>query len=275
MNSRMPYPQLLRQLIGLLMCLNSFIVSAGPVDCGTRPISLGVFPFGYGYYEVNGEGKGTFKDLADELGKRTGCSFITQVMPLARIWEDLANGRLDINVGGIQTVERERVAWFFPYLTAKYSTFLRTSIAPSVRNADDFIGQTTLRFGFVRNGAAGKKNGLWLDRMREAGRLEESANYETLFEKLEKGRIDGLFASPSVSRKYIKDLHLEGQVVVQEWFPDDPGVLAGLMLSRKRFSEAEATRWGTLIQEMRSDGTLERIFVRHMPVVEAKKQLYF
>ena len=91
------------------------MVSAGPVDCGTGPISFGFFPFGYGYYEVNGEGKGTFKDLADELGKRTGCSFIAQVMPLARIWEDLANGRLDINVGGIQTVERERVAWFFPY----------------------------------------------------------------------------------------------------------------------------------------------------------------
>lgn len=251
------------------------MVSAGPVDCGTGPISFGFFPFGYGYYEVNGEGKGTFKDLADELGKRTGCSFIAQVMPLARIWEDLANGRLDINVGGIQTVERERVAWFFPYLTAKYSTFLRTSIAPSVKNADDFMRQTTLRFGFVRNGAAGKKNGLWLDRMREAGRLEESANYETLFEKLEKGRIDGLFASPSVSRKYIKDLHLEGQVVVQEWFADDPGVLAGLMLSRKRFSEAEAARWGALIQEMRRDGTLQRIFERHMPVAEARKQLDF
>jgi polar amino acid transport system substrate-binding protein len=271
----MPYPRLLRQLLGLLMCLNSFMVSAGPVDCSSRPITLGFFPFGYGYYEENGVGKGTFKDIADELVKRTGCSSVTQVMPLARIWEDLANGHLDINIGGIQTDERDRVAWFFPYLTAKYSTFLRISIAGSVRNADDFIGQTTLRFGFVRNGAAGKKNGLWLDKMREAGRLEESANYETLFEKLEKGRIDGLFASPSVSRKYIKDLHLEGQMVVQEWFPDDPGVLAGLMLSRKRFSEAEATRWGALIQQKRRDGTLKRIFESHMPVAEARKQLDF
>ena len=268
-------PRRVQLLALVLICLTASGTWAGPVDCGSRQITLGFFPFGYGYYEVNGEGKGTFKDLADELGKRTGCSFITQVMPLARIWEDLASGRLDINVGGIQTDERERVAWFFPYLTAKYSTFLRTSIAPSVRNADDFMGQSTLRFGFVRNGAAGKKNGLWLDKMRAAGRLEESANYETLFEKLGKGRIDGLFASPSVSRKYIKDLHLEGQLLVQEWFPDDPGVLAGLMLSRQQFSEAEATRWGALIQEMRGDGTLKSIFERHMPAAEARKQLDF
>ena len=124
-------------LVKALICLSAASSWAGPVDCGNKPISLGFFPFGYGYYEVNGEGKGTFKDLADELIKRTSCSFTSDVMPLARIWEDIANGRLDINIGGIQTEERERVAWFFPYLTAKYSTFLRKSIAHTVRNEDD------------------------------------------------------------------------------------------------------------------------------------------
>jgi polar amino acid transport system substrate-binding protein len=275
MKHQMKPPNLCLLLVGLLLSLASFIVSAGPVDCGTKPISLAFFVFGYGYYEEDGQAKGLFKDVADEFTRRTGCSFITQVMPIPRIWEDVANGKLDVGIASIQTVERDQYSWIVPYLATKSYALIRVSTAGKVRTAEDFLDQKELLFGVVRGWKYGIGQEKWLEKMRQAGRVEESASYEILFEKLKAGRVDGLFSAPNAYRKMIKDLHLDAEIAIHDWFEQEKGIPGGFMLSKNRFSEAEALRWKAVIREMRSDGTLERMFRRYYTPQETRNWLDF
>jgi polar amino acid transport system substrate-binding protein len=275
MNKRMTSRKLAGLLSGFLLALISYTALAVPVDCGSKPIGLAYFEFGFFYFENDGHGKGIDKDVVDELAVRTGCKFVTQVMPRARVFVDLASGELDMSVVGIKTPEREQFAWFIPYATAKNYTLVVGTAGSSVRDAEGFLNRSQLQFGVVRGFKHGEEQDKWLEKMRQAARVEESASVNILFEKLKLGRINGMFSQPAVYRKNMKDMNMGSEVSIQDWFPSDKGVIGSLMLAKARFSEAEAARWGNIIREMRTDGTMERIFARYVSAAEAKKLLVF
>jgi polar amino acid transport system substrate-binding protein len=262
-------------LPGLLLSLSPAWAAAGPVDCGQRPIRLAFFEFGYQYYEKEGQGHGIDKDLVDELAKRSGCQFSTQVLPRARVWADLASGELDMSVAGIQNPERDRFAWFAPYERAKNYAVLRLATAASVQRRADFLAQSPLQFGVVRGFKHGDELDQWLEPLRQAQRVQESASVNLLVEKLKLGRIDGLFAQPTVYRKLLQDQQMEGEVVLQDWAPQDKGVIGSLILAKSRFSAAEAVRWQALVRALHRDGTLARIYRRYVSAQEARQMLDF
>lgn len=243
--------------------------AAGPVDCGSRPIRLAFYEYGYLY----DQDRGIDRDVVDELVRRTGCAFEFQVMPRARIWADLAAGTLDMSVSGIQTAERDRFAWFAPYLSMKNYALVHASLAAQVRHAEDFLAQPELTFGVVRAFRHGAEQDRWLDRLRRAGRVQESPDVETLFRKLAQGRVDALFSQPPVYRKYLLDQNLRDTVAILDWTPGEQGVPHGLILARSRFSEAEAGRWRSVLKQMRDDGSLKRIFSRYLPPADVERLL--
>lgn len=262
-------------LSGLLISLAPAWADAGPVDCGQRPIRLAFFEFGYQYYELDGQGKGIDKDLVDELARRTGCKFSTQVMPRARVWAELASGQLDMSVAGIQNPERDRFAWFAPYERAKNYAVLRLATAARVHKSADFAAQNQLQFGVVRGFKHGDALDQWLGSLRQAQRVQESARVNQLIEQLKLKHIDGLFAQPAVYRKLLQDHRMEDEVVVQDWAPQDKGVIGSLILAKSRFSRLEAARWQALVQTLHRDGTLARIFQRYLSAEEARQMLDF
>lgn len=277
MTFSMPYPMTsLRGLVlGLLVSLSPAWAAAGPVDCGSRPIRLAYFEFGYQYYEQDGQGHGIDKDLVDELARRSGCQFSTQVLPRARVWADLATGELDMSVAGIQNPERDHFAWFAPYERIKNYAVLRLASAASVRQRTDFLAQANLQFGVVRGFRHGDELDQWLEPLRQAQRVQESASVNMLLEKLKLGRIDGLFAQPVVYHKLLHDQQMEGEVVLQDWAPDDKGVIGSLILAKSRFSQVEAVRWQALVRGLHRDGTLARIFRRYVSAEDARRMLDF
>jgi polar amino acid transport system substrate-binding protein len=262
-------------LLGSLLNLSPVWAAAGPVDCGQRPISLAYFEFGYQYYEKDGQGHGIDKDLVDELAKRTGCQFSTQSMPRARVWAELASGSLDMSVAGIQNAERDRFAWFAPYERSKNYVVLRLTTVASVHQWADFSAQNALQFGVVRGFKHGDELDQWLDPLRQTQRVQESASVSQLFEKLKHKHIDGLFAQPVVYRKLLQDHQMEDEVALQDWAPQDKGVVGSLILAKSRFSRGEAARWQALMQELKRDGTLARIFRRYVSAEEVSKMLDF
>lgn len=258
-----------------LLLAGSQTVSAGPIDCGNKPIKVGYFKLGYRFYVENGQEKGMNVDILEELRKRTGCKFVTQEMSFARIMSDLASGDLDVSLSGIWSAERERTLWMIPSIASKNYAVIGAAARSSVRNAEDFLGNSKLQFGVVRGYTHGKELDKWLIKMRQAGRVEESANVDLLFEKLKLGRIDGMFSFPFVYRKRLSELKIENAVSIQDWSPGDKGIVGCTMLTKSRFSENEAGRWRALIQQMHSDGTLRRIFTRYVTAAEAEKMLDF
>lgn len=262
-------------LSGMLLGLNSLTALAGAVDCGSGPIRLAFFEFGLFYFEKDGQSKGIDKDVVDELTKRTGCTFKTQVLPRARIWRDLKGGNLDMTVAAVQNPERDSYAWFVPYLAAKNYALLRTTTASAVRSAGDFLNQNELQFGVVRGFKHEETLDIWLERMRKSQRVQESTEVELLFRKLKMGRIDGIFSQPYVYRKFIKEMKMEGNVVIQDWAPKEKGVVGNIMFSKRHFSKDDAARWQTVMHGLRADGTLKRIFMRYMPEEDVKNLLNF
>jgi len=257
-------------IIKRLSCLVLFVsmfsttVIAGPVNCGDKPISLSFFDFGLFYFDKNGQGEGISQDVIDELIKRTGCKFITQVMPRARTWNDLATGNLDMTVDGIENQQRKSFGWFIPYNKIKNYAVIKTKAGTTVRGPENFRDQSQLLFGVVRSFDHGEELEKWLDQMRIEKRVEESVNIDILFNKLMLGRIDALFAPPAVYRKFLRDLNIENDVEIQDWAPTDKGIIASLVLAKSRFSEADAKDWGNLIKEMRRDGTFKQIFSTYL-----------
>jgi len=267
-------------LVACLFCLTLCVpvneaISGGLIDCGSKPIKVGYFKLGYRFYIENGQEKGMNVDIIQEFRKRTGCKFVAQEMSFARIMADLASNELDVSLSGIWSKERERTLWMIPSIASKNYAVIGAGAGSSVRNAQDFLNNSKLQFGVVRGYTHGKELDKWLNKMRQSGRVEESANVDILFEKLKEGRIDGMFSFPFVYRKAISDLKLENKVFIQDWSPEDKGIIGCTMLNKSRFSEIESKRWNALIQQMHEDGTLKRIFIRYVTEDEANKMLDF
>lgn len=262
-------------IVGLAAFMTASLCLAGPLDCGSRPISLAFFDFGFLYYEKDGQGQGIDKDLTDEIAKRSGCRFTTQSMPRARVWADLESGDLDMSVSGIQTPERDRFAWFVPYTSIKNVVLLRAASTTNVTRPQDFLARSQLRFGVVRGFTHEAPLNRFIAQLRPAQRIEESASVSLLFEKLKLGRVDGVFSQPVVSRKILQELEMEGEVTIRDWIPKEKGAIGNLILAKSRFSAGEAQRWRKLVGEMRVDGTLEQIYARYVSAGEARKFLAF
>lgn len=256
-------------LFGGVISMFSATVMADPVNCGSKPINLAFFDFGLFYFYKNGQAKGISQDVVDELITRTGCEFFTQVMPRARTWNDLATGNLDMTVDGIVNQNRKRFGWFIPYNKIKNYALINANLGKRVRDPKSFREQSQLVFGVVRSFNHGEELESWLNQMRAENRVEESTNIDILFNKFMLGRIDAIFAPPAVYRKFLQDLNIENDVEIQDWAPTDKGIIASLVLAKSRFSEADSKAWGSLINEMRSDGTFKQIFSRYLSESDA------
>jgi polar amino acid transport system substrate-binding protein len=273
--------QLRRPLCGLLLYPLLLLLTAATLPaqaaefpCGERPIRLAFYDYGFFYFQQDGISQGIDKDIVNELQKRSGCRFNMQVMARARIWADLASGALDASVSGIQTPERDQFAWFIPYLSMKnYAIVSADQEGRRLTHGQDFIANPRLKFGVVRAFKHGSEQDHWLDQLRAQQRVEESTDVDTLFRKLKNRRIHGLFSQPPVFRKKIRELGLQQNLIVHDWTPHEKGVPHGLILAKSHFSARDAEQWRTLINNMHTDGTLQRIYQRYLPDDEAARLL--
>jgi len=146
--------------------------------------------------------------------------------------------------------------------------------AKNLKNAESFLAQPKLKFGVVRGFKHGVEQDRVLDQLRAAGRVEESADFDTVFKKFKEHRVDAMFIEQLDYRFYSKRFLLQGTAIV-DWFPGAKGVRAGMILSKRRFSEADANQWRAMIDSMRVDGTLKAIYSRYLPPAEVAKLLEF
>lgn len=262
---------MLKQIIFFSISIAIFSTSciAAPVHCGTKPITLAFFDYGLFHYNENGQSKGISPDVVHELRKRTNCEITSFVLPRARTWSDLDTGHLDMTVDGIVNEKRKSFGWFIPYNKIKNYALIKTKSATNIQSAKDFRDHKKLVFGVVRSFNHGEEHERWLKKMRAENRVEESVNIGILFNKFKLGRVDAIFAPPVVYRKFLKELKMKNDVIIQDWAPLDKGILAALVLAKNRFSQEDAKDWENLILQMQNDGTFKQIFSRHLSQKDA------
>lgn len=249
-------------LCGMLLCAAPGAHGTPPPPCGE--IRLAYYELGSLYYrDGDGAWTGIDKDVIDELARRTGCKFQTFLDSRVRIWTTLANGTLAMSVSGIANPERERFARFVPYFTTHNYILLRKEVASEVRGLDDFVARTDYKVAVVKSFHHGPTLDLWLERLRVQGRVFEAGDFNTVQRLFQVGRVQAIIALGTSWAAIARRADMRELFTVRDWAPDD-AIVHNLILSRKLVPEATVGRFSLAIRAMREDGTLKKIYQRHV-----------
>lgn len=245
----------LSALLTLLIALGSPApASAGP-DC-SRTFTLALHDHGL-LYSADTD-SGIDKDVADELIRRSGCKVTTSLLARARIWQLIESGALDFTLSGISNAERERFAAFAWYFSNQYYLLVRRDAG--VRNHADFEQSERLQLGVIRGFRYSPSANRLVDTLQAASRVSQAGGLAPLYQILMQGQIQGMiiepFDYPTLEEKSIR----EATAIIEF---RDPPVAHGLVMSKKALPAAEQEKWRNLLNGMRSDGTMRRIFEKY------------
>ena len=236
-------------------------------DC-SRPLSLGLHEHGVLYASQTGEG--IDKDIAEELSRRSGCHLAFTVLPRARIWQLIETGALDLTLSGISTAERAKFAAFAWYVSNKYYLLVRRDA--DVRSVSEFRRKRGLRLGLIRSFRYGESANAFVDAMESEERITYAGSLEPLYTTLLDDGIQAMIIEP-FDFPVIASAQLKAQTSILE-FGDAP-VPHGLVMSRKSLAPAQIAAWRDVIQSMRADGTMRRIFEKYFPADLARQMTQF
>ncbi|WOD14769.1 substrate-binding periplasmic protein [Paraburkholderia kirstenboschensis] len=241
---------------GLLLalgCLGS-AMAAGP-EC-SRPFTLALHDHGL-LYSVETDA-GIDKDFADELIRRSGCQVRVTLMSRARIWKLVESGALDFSLSGIANDERNQYADFAWYFSDKYYLLVRKDAG--IGRLVDVEHNDQFQLGVIRSFRYSESANRLVDKLSAENRVSQAGGLDPLYQALVLRRIQGMiiepFDYPAIDEKKIRDV-----TTIVEF--EDPAVPHGLIMSKKALSPAEREKWRALVNEMRADGTVRRIFEKY------------
>ena len=235
----------------LVLCSLGSAVAAGP-DC-SRPFTLALHEHGQLYSaETNA---GIDKDFADELTRRSGCKVNVSVMPRARIWQLIESGALDFSLSGITNAERNRFAAFAWYFSNKYYLLVRKDA--NIKRLADVERSDHFQLGVIRSFRYSESANRLVDKLDTANRVSQANGLAPLYQTLFLNRIQGMIIEP-FDTTALEEKKLRAITDLVEF--NDPSVPHGLIMSKKSLTTAEQKKWREVVNSMRSDGTVRRIF---------------
>ncbi len=245
-----------RYLLAFLLALGFLCPASVAAAACARPYTLALHDHGLLYSA--GTDSGIDKDVADELIRRSGCKVTVSLMPRARIWQLIESGALDFSLSGISNPERDRFAGFAWYFSNKYYLLVRKD--SGVQSLPDFEHNEKFQLGTIRSFRYSASANQLVDQLQAVNRVSQSGGLAPLYKTLMLNQIQGMiiepFDFPALEEKAIRDI-----TTVVEF--NDPSVPHGLIMSKKSLPPAEQAQWHTLINGMRSDGSMRRIFEKY------------
>lgn len=253
-------------LMAMPFCAMASSAADGP-DC-SRPLTLGLHVHGLLYSSQTATG--IDKDMTDAMVRRSGCTINTTVLPRARIWQLIESGALDFSLSGIATPERDRFAAFAWYFSNPYYLLVRQD--SGVEKLSDFEARPQLQLGVIRSFRYGARANQWVDQLAADGRISYASDLEPLYQVLLLGRIHGMIIEP-FDMKDVQGTPVKDATRIIEL--DDPAIPHGLIMSKKSLSLAEQNKWRALVDELRQNGTVQRIFEKYFAPDLARRMVNF
>jgi polar amino acid transport system substrate-binding protein len=224
-----------------------------------HPIRFAHYEFGLLFSEGTG---GIDDDVQQELERRSGCKFLIDVRPRARIWYELEGGTLDMAGSGVETPARDKFAWFASYVVEDNQVHISSKVPVSIKSFEDFIDRTNLTIGGVRSYSYSPYYDRQVEKLTSIGRFTGAVDPTMLYRMFELGRFDIFIASQMLSLHYFKVLKMPVPRI-ESWDSGTP-TPSGLVISKRSFTPQQAAGWRKLIDQMLLDGTVKKILVRHM-----------
>lgn len=257
---------LLTALCWALVVASSANAAEGP-SC-PHPLTLALHDHGLLYSADTGEG--IDKDIADELIRRSGCKVTVSVMPRARIWQLIESGALDFSLSGISNDEREKFAGFAWYFSNKYYLLVRNDLG--IRKLSDFANDSRLQLGAIRSFRYSRKANQLVDKLQTEHRITYSTGLSPLYKILAANQIQGMIIEP-FDYPALEAKSINSQTTVWEF--EDEAIPHGLIMSKRSLSLVEQEKWRTLINGMRNDGTVLKIFEKYFKPELARAMVNF
>ncbi|NGZ86126.1 substrate-binding periplasmic protein [Duganella aceris] len=234
------------------------------------------YEYGALYYQTaDGGWAGIDKDVVDEVARRMGCTIEASTESRVRIWAGLNGGNLDLSVSAVSTPEREKFGRVVPYIAERNYVLVGKEVDAHIGSMEQFLATPDIKIGVIKSFKHGKAYDAWLERLRAKGRVYEAPDYAALLRLFKVGRVHAIMAITSGWYPLLKQERMAGTYRIMDWAPPKDAVVGGLILSRQRVDAAMAARFGKTIQAMRDDGTLKRIFERHLDAELAARLLNF
>jgi polar amino acid transport system substrate-binding protein len=254
-------------LVFVPLALPHAALAAGKPDC-SRPLSLALHDHGLLYSAQTGEG--IDKDFADELIRRSGCKVNVTVLPRARIWQLIETGALDFSLSGITNESRDKFAAFAWYFSNKY--YLLTRQDAGVKTLADFERNPLLKLGVIRSFRYNPSANRLVDKLDAEQRVSFANSLEPLYQVLLDKRIQAMIIEP-FDYPTVEQATIRAQTAILEF--DDPAVPHGLIMSKKALPPAQQQAWRALVDGMRADGAVQRIFDKYFPPELARTMTQF
>lgn len=263
----------MRPLCRLLMLVTALAAPAGVAvaadrpDC-SRPLTLALHDHGLLFSAQTGEG--IDKDVADELIRRSGCKVNVSMMPRARIWQLIESGGLDFSLSGITNETRERFAAFAWYFSNKYYLLVRKDAG--VQRIPEFSARSALKLGVIRSFRYGPLANRFVDELEAQSRVNYATQLDPLYEVLLDNRVQAMIIEP-FDYPAVQSAKLREQTQILEF--DDPPVPHGLIMSRRSLPAEQQQAWRAVMESMRADGTVQRIFEKYFKPELARSMTRF
>ncbi len=241
---------------------------AGEVPSCPHPLTLALHDHGLLYSAETGEG--IDKDIADELIRRSGCKMTVSLLPRARIWQLIESGALDFSLSGITNEERDRFAGFAWYFSNKYYLLVRNNIG--VQKLADFKSNDNLQLGAIRGFRYSRNANQLVDKLQAEHRITYSTGLGPLYKLLAANQIQGMIIEP-FDYPALEAKSINSQTTIWEF--EDEAIPHGLIMSKRSLSLVEQEKWRALVNGMRNDGTVLRIFEKYFKPELARAMVNF
>ncbi|WP_174764234.1 ABC transporter substrate-binding protein [Andreprevotia sp. IGB-42] len=230
-------------------------------DC-PRPLTLALHDHGLLYSQQTDTG--IDKDIAAEMARRSGCKFDISLMPRARIWKLIESGELDFSLSGITNPQRDQFAAFAWYFADHFALLVRRDAG--VSKIEEFAAKPHLRLGAIPAFRYSDRGNELFDTLTAKNRITLTATFDALFKNLAINRIQGMIIEPFDYPSF-DEYKVREQTLLIDF--DDVPVPHGVIMSKKAIPAAEQEKWRALINGMRADGSMQRIFEKYFPAKQA------
>lgn len=261
--------------VGLISLLcgsaSTSAATEGPALYGCdRPIHLAYYEFGALFHA----GVGIDPDVIEELSRRTGCVFDTEIKPRGQIWQELEAGTVDMTNSGIRTEARRKFAYFIPYLGWKNVVVTELSIAAMTSSFDEVLANPDWRIGVVKGYVHGPYYDFRLRIAAAEGRVIPYPDQDSIYQALKTGEVQ-VIISPAINYTFYLPTPEEQQKFVLVAYAPTPILRPSMVFSVKRFTNPQIDAWNRVFEQMRLDGTLERIYRKWLPANVAAAILHY
>lgn len=164
----------------------------------SRDIAVPVSASGSGVIVEGPEIKGIFPDLLREISPKTGCKFVFNVVPRARLVVLYRVGQADLLLPATRTPERDKLGTFVPMIDNRPMLISIAGKRAPITSTSDLLARRELRVAVVRGFDYGEEYTSLVNELGKQGRLFSEVDTTAVARLLHAGAVDLTILGPTL-----------------------------------------------------------------------------